>query len=659
MRRLALAPFVCFLAFAAIGAACGSGSISGTAPDGGGNCNGAICDAPIKFDAFPLGCADPGGTPCKIGEICYKDRCYTDTCVAQGDAGAACPAGQVCSPQCVRTQDACEGKVCGANQTCQNGQCVDGCFSPSACIGKTCAAGEFCQNGTCQTINPCDLPCPTGQVCNAFCHLAGPCEGVTCAADEVCIGSTAPDGGMTGTCVKNLCFGVTCEPTQICSNGACLDTCAGACPCTPPAICVQNKCVNECVPDCNPAHDKHCGSDDGCGGKCRIQDCGTGMTCNADDMCVCDPSCSGKQCGELNACGDHCNVPCGGNETCDPNQGCVCGTALCGTACCGSGQTCVAGACCSAAATCDPGSPTLCCDSGQTCEPHNGKNELCCKASSYCPTAQTCCDTATDPVCNVSGTHEKCCPQGNSLCTADDSCCPKGDQCFKATPASTTTSVCCSNSTNYCANTGECCDAQGTGFTCDSDETHCCAPGKTGGYCPKLEGGAACCSASEKCRDEANGTDQLCCTDKRWCKQKKICCTTDDTGRVLTDPMCFNNDNATPDDDLCCNSNEKIFQGHCCTPSCPAGGTCGQSDGCGGTCTGRCIEPGQTCTLVNGTYQCKVNECNPVCDCGEYCVNGTCQPLCPPDQSLCGCSGCCSPSAIQYCNPSTGMCPIP
>src|SRR5262249_35158908 len=163
-----------------------------------------------------------------------------------------------------------------------------------------------------------------------------------------------------------------------------------------------------------------------------------------------------------------------------------------------------------------------------------GKKDLCCAANGYCPGSETCCTDPQNPVCGHNNTNqENCCPTGASYCPADNSCCSKTQQCF-TTPGGT--AQCCSNGTAYCNNTGECCDAKGAGFFCNSDESHCCAPGHTGDYCAKLPGGASCCNEGEKCFDDKADSNQTCCTDKKWCTDKAICCTQDSTGRHLNDP---------------------------------------------------------------------------------------------------------------------------
>src|SRR5262245_12436117 len=129
--------FLVFALFASVGLAtgCGAGNITGSGD--GGFADGSVRDGPLNLDAL-LGCADPGGAPCRATETCFQDRCVTNACVAQGgDAGAACPAGDVCTMQCVPVKSKCEGVTCSANQTCVNGTCVPGCFAPDPCVGKT------------------------------------------------------------------------------------------------------------------------------------------------------------------------------------------------------------------------------------------------------------------------------------------------------------------------------------------------------------------------------------------------------------------------------------------------------------------------------------------------------------------------------------------
>jgi hypothetical protein len=130
----------------------------------------------------------------------------------------------------------------------------------------------------------------------------------------------------------------------------CADGCeAGAC-----------KGTESCEPSCSG---KTCG-DDGCGGSCG--DCGEGAYCALGGQCqegTCTPQCDGKLCGN-DGCGGSCGS-CTEGLTCQdfqcvPGQcnpdctGKVCGNDGCGGSCgsCAGGKACEAGQC--VEPTCDP-----------------------------------------------------------------------------------------------------------------------------------------------------------------------------------------------------------------------------------------------------------------------------------------------------------------
>ncbi len=77
---------------------------------------------------------------------------------------------------------------------------------------------------------------------------------------------------------------------------------------------------------------------------------------------------------------------------------------------------------------------------------------------------------------------------------------------------------------------------------------------------------------------------------------------------------------------------------------------CGDSNGCGGECSGSCAT-GETCSRRvddMNMYDCIPTDCPAGCPCGQSCVAGECVNLCSPGTELCGCSACCNPAA-EYC----------
>lgn len=92
-----------------------------------------------------------------------------------------------------------------------------------------------------------------------------------------------------------------------------------------------------------------------------------------------------------------------------------------------------------------------------------------------------------------------------------------------------------------------------------------------------------------------------------------------------------------------------------CTSMCQKNARCGDSNGCNDTCEGTC-DPGFQCIrdpMDMNRHRCLSNTCNPACNCGQVCTNGTCVNLCGAGTRLCGCSSCCRES--QSCLPG-GVC---
>ncbi len=168
-----------------------------------------------------------------------------------------------------------------------------------------------------------------------------------------------------------------------------------------------------CEPSCSG---RSCG-DDGCGGICGT--CGTGTECS-DGTCVlieCVPDCSGRICG-TNGCGGSCGT-CGSGDTCNASGICepiacvpdcsgrICGTDGCGGSCgvCGSGDECTTGGACEPIACVpecsgricgDDGCGGLCgvCGSGEVCT-----DDYACEANLDCGDFVACLQGCDDEPC--------------------------------------------------------------------------------------------------------------------------------------------------------------------------------------------------------------------------------------------------------------------
>jgi hypothetical protein len=368
----------------------------------------------------------PPGAP--LGDCdASKLESYLD---ALGGAGA-------CKPQC-------SGKDCGADGcggSC--GACPKGtaCAASGACVDVACqsmcvgiACGDDGCGGSCGTCGP-GLGCNTqGQ-----CQCAPQCDGKSCG-DDGC-------GGSCGSCGANEVCGVddqcTCVPScadLVCGSDGCGGMC-GSCSANDTCASDQMSC-KACVPDCTG---KACG-DDGCGGfcpntctgtmqychyatgkcatgkclaKCGTRECGyvdcavcgsnagacpAGKTCNADGMCVCEPDCAGRACGNDPVCGVSCGTCADGLSCSDGKCACTadctgreCGSDGCGGTCGGNGGACPDGQSCSSGqcvAACVP-----------DCSGKNCGDDGCGGSCGACGSGQSCssgaCVTATVTFANV------------------------------------------------------------------------------------------------------------------------------------------------------------------------------------------------------------------------------------------------------------------
>ena len=134
-------------------------------------------------------------------------------CLARCTGGElSCPAGGSCQGgHCIT--GGCSGVVCGANQVCVSGACLD------PCMGANCPPGLDCESGQC--IDLCrTVACPQGQLCShGICEPGCGCDPEVCTGGQVC----ADDGGF---CVDPDCAQVSCPASQECISGGCVDICS-------------------------------------------------------------------------------------------------------------------------------------------------------------------------------------------------------------------------------------------------------------------------------------------------------------------------------------------------------------------------------------------------------------------------------------------------
>ncbi|MBW2735559.1 MAG: hypothetical protein JRH20_24505 [Deltaproteobacteria bacterium] len=146
-------------------------------------CNGLFCicepDCKVKKCGDPDGCGGQCRTGvCPDSATCVEGECCTPSCL-----GKACGANDGCGSRC---QD---GPCLGAQDACQDGQCV--CVP--ACSGKDCLADDGCG----------DL-CVTSS-CPAACNP--PCQGNAGCVDNRCVAKAS----YMSDCTRTGCHALPCE----------------------------------------------------------------------------------------------------------------------------------------------------------------------------------------------------------------------------------------------------------------------------------------------------------------------------------------------------------------------------------------------------------------------------------------------------------------
>ncbi len=320
------------------------------------------------------------GVDCDDEVDCTEDRCNPDN----GECEHT-PDHSMC-----KSDEECDAAAGCVSLSCeQDADCNDGLY---------CTGTETCADGACQAGTPVDCD-----------------DGVDCTVDECdeqaqdC--NNTPDDGLCAA-------GEACDPVA-----GCRVRCAGDADCDDGVGCTVDSCDEDGDVCVNQADDGACDNGDWCDGvetcdpqaDCQLGvpvDCDDGVDCTVDscdedlDECVNRPD--DGLCDDLD--------PCTGEETCDPDLGCLPGVPIV----CDDGTDCTVDECVAGACIFTP-DHVLCDDTNRctadTCDPVGGCEYV------VLPDDASCSD---DNVCNGA---EVCrggmCRAGDPLFCADDNPCTR------------------------------------------------------------------------------------------------------------------------------------------------------------------------------------------------------------------------------------------
>jgi hypothetical protein len=204
----------------------GNGGNGGTGGSGGGGGNGGLASSP---DMAMMGCP----TTCGANQTCQNGNCVNlpSTC--------PCPVGSYCDLSSNSCKAGCLGDTdCGSGTYCNTPtrMCVAGCRVDTDCasMADVCQA-HVCANqcGSCDDGNPCTLDSCNRNQCQ---HSAGndnaPCadDGNPCTLDVCAAGTCSHPGGHDGTtcgdptdsCASNNCKNGTCVHSTLPDNSMCI-----------------------------------------------------------------------------------------------------------------------------------------------------------------------------------------------------------------------------------------------------------------------------------------------------------------------------------------------------------------------------------------------------------------------------------------------------
>jgi hypothetical protein len=622
--------------------------------------DGAFCNGAER--CFNGTCFASRRPQCEDHVPCTRDGCNEEERFCEFLANAEdCEEGQVCDlkagcftpAECQRNEDCDDGLVCNGEEICgRDGMCAPGV--PLNCNDAVLCTSDECveELGACQNV-PDHTQCLPTELCNVQegCEEPPPCSNDDdCNDASFCNGEETCDV-ETGACipgaVPTVDDGVPCT-IDICSDelgqvvhtphaARCSDGlfCNGAETCHPVDGCQEGEppvlsdgvgCTTDtCDEEADfVVHTPNAGN------------CDDGLFCNGDEVCHpvddCQPGeppvvndgvgCTTDTCSEveravLNIPGDEAcddGLFCNGNETCDPDAGCMAGTAPvvddgfdCTTDSCDEGadrvvhtpsdDACDDGQFCTGVERCSPdlgcvdGTPPAL-DDGVGCtadrcdedrdEVIHAPDHAACDDGQFCTGTETCdaerdcissgapelddevgctddrCDEENDQVIHIPR-HAQC--DDGRFCNGAETC-DVADDCQDGAPPLLTDLVGCTD--DRCDEVNDqvihvpnhaLCD---NGLFCDGAETCDARADCQDGVAPQLSDGVGCtidrCNEQE---DEVTHTvDHDACQDGQWCNGEEICDLRNDcqdgTPRTVTD-------NVGCTDDRCDEAGDRIL----------------------------------------------------------------------------------------------------
>jgi hypothetical protein len=410
-------------------------------------------------------------------------------------------------------------------------------------------------------------------------------------------------------------------------------------------------------------------------GPCRVAVCGTGGSCETQNVKNYEECDDGDACTEASACVDGActalrDVDCDdGNactvDRCAPESGCGHAPAV-GSDCddldpCTAGESCDAsGVCGGGGYICDPCTTdadcagfedgdrcngTLRCEDG-TCQLDRA-TIVTCDTSADPPCFETRCVPATGACERTALADASACEDGN-VCTQGDACqagvCVGGD--YVCDPCATAADCAAYAPANLCLGSVDCIDAQ---CVIDPDSVVRCPPSADAcavAWCDPTDG--AC-----KTRHAADGTR---CDDGAVCTAGDVCTAGVCTGapRDCDDQNACTADRCDAVTGDCVNAPRDCDdQNACTTDSCDAA-------------TGDCVNAARDCDDQNA---CTTDSCDAAtgacvnaardCDDQNRCTTDTCDPTtgqCAHADVVCSDN---DPCTAERCNPQTGLCEFP